>query len=73
MGVWPANEDGWESGCGMRDGWACGLHACKDGWVLGHGVRDGLVGCVGWQARWGLWGGRGAGHQASVGRLCPTC
>ena len=83
MGGWPANKEGWTLGCGAG-GWpaneegrvlGCGVGvrpASEDGRASGPGVRDGLVGRAGWQVRWGPWGGRCAGHRASVGRLCPT-
>ena len=36
LGAWPANKDSQTGGCGIRDGWACGMQTR----MARHGMRD---------------------------------
>ena len=71
LGAWPANKDSQTCGCGVRDGWACGVQMR----MARHGMRDGRAcglhtkapGMWVWHKGWaGVWPGlqtNTAGHQ----------
>ena len=47
VGAWPANEDGQVCGCGVMDGWACGMQRGQPGMLgLLAGMSQSHRGCM---------------------------